>query len=513
MKLLRWLPAVALALLFSVNFVSAEQILLSDGRYLQGDVVEVKDDGFTFKLTESGGQVFLRWNQVDASLKKRLTNQQDPDENLNLEVMVPGTRLELIDGTVFEGDITPTTNGYRVKNFELTNGKVVAEDEVMEEGFIKDIMIEATVMMSPADVLKLAEEQRTPLETARQFYELARIADRMALYQEAKDYVILALASSPDSQLQARLTQYDTELEELIRQAAVLEMMVKAREQAKKKVFQTALNILTEAKDTFKPTEAVLAKVDATFAEIDLDFTKYVIDEWYKQMKPVATAYLKLKENKEILAPEAANYARRQMDLDIAEKIMGLVGGDDANDIKKRFMERFDLEDKKLIRLGVKKASFGETGFYQIVPYGHLQIAGKKPNEETPPAGGPGGRDRDGVSDPADGFQAAKKKEKEGDSKMPPLPDGITEDAIKEALKRALGEDDDEEEGSADAPKAGRPDTTRLAEKAPTFYPSLDEWWDKAGTSTRAKWMVAMYVVTEQSTRIQDWPDWDVKFK
>jgi hypothetical protein len=511
MKLFRWLPAVALALLFSVNFVSAEQILLSDGRYLQGDVVEVKDDGFTFKLTESGGQVFLRWNQVDASLKKRLTNQQDPDENLNLEVMVPGARLELIDGTVFEGDITPVANGYRVKNFELDNGKVVAEDEVMEEGFIKDIMIEAVVMMSPADVLKLAEEQRDPLETARQFYELARIADRMALYQEAKDYVILALASAPDSQLQARLTQYDTELEELIRQAAVLEMLVKAREHAKKKVFQTALNILTEAKDTFKPTDAVLAKVDSTYAEIDADFTKYVIDDWYKQMKPVATAYLKLKENKEITAAEAANWARRNMDLAVAEKIMGLVGGEDPNDIKKRFMERFTLEEAKLVRLGMKKASFGEGGFYQNVG-GHLQIAGKKPNEEPAADTPPRGRDRDDVDDPAEGFQTAKKKE--GDSKMPPLPDGITEDDIKEALKRALGEDEEEgEDGQADKPKAGRPDLNKLAEKAPTFYPSLDEWWDKSGTSTRVKWMVAIYVTSAGTMTIYDWPDWDVKFK
>ena len=513
MKLLRYMPAVVLALLFSVNFVSAEQILLTDGRYLQGTVVKdgVTEDGFSFKLTESGGTVFLRWNQVDASLKKRLTNQKDPDEDLNLEVVVPGMRLELIDGTMFEGDITQTGNGYKVKNFDLNNGKVIAEDEVMEEGFVKDIMIEAIVMMSPADVLKLAEEQRAPLETARQFYELARIADKMALYNDAQAYVTLALAANPDSQLQARLARYDTELAELIRQAAVLEMLVNAKAQAKKKVFQTALNILTEAKDTFKPTGVVLEKVDATYTELDEDFTEYVIDEWYKQMKPVATAFLKLKENKEITAPEAANYARRQMDVDIAEKIMVMVGGTDAQNIKDRFMGRFDLVEVKKIRLGVKKASFGETGFYQIVPYGHLEIAGKKPNE-TPPADGPSGRDRDGISDPADGFQAGKKKE--GNGKLPPLPDGITEDDIKEALKRAMGDEDEKaEETDGDAPDAGRPDTAKLAAEGAQYYPSLEDWWERAGTSTRAKWLVALYVVTEQSTRIESWKNWDVKFK
>jgi hypothetical protein len=504
MRLL-WLPAVALAFMLSFSYVSAEQILLSDGRYLQGDVVEVKEDGFTFRLTESGGEVFLRWNQVDAALKKRLTNQKDPDEGLNLEVMVAGARLELIDGTVYEGEITEVANGFRVKNFELNNGKVIPEDEVMEEGFIKDIQIDANVMLAPKDVLVLAEEQRAPLETARQYYEIARIADKLALYQEAKDYVTLALASGPDAQLQARLTQYDTELDELIRQAAVLDMLVKAREQAKKKVYQTALNILTEAKDTFKPTGPVLTKVDETYSELDAEFTKYVITEWYSQMKPVATAHLKLKENKEITAAEAANWSRRQMDVAITEKLAEMVGSEDPNDIKKRFMERFALEEAKTIRLNMKKASFGESGFYQLIG-GHLQIAGKKPTDD-PNANPDGrGRDRDGVNDPADGFQEGKKG-------GPKLPEGITEDDIKEALKRALGEDDDEGDAPKDQPKAGRPDLEKLAADAPTYYPSLDDWWAKAGTTTRAKWMCAVYVTSSGTMTIYEWPDWDVKFK
>jgi hypothetical protein len=512
-----WLPAIALALLLSINAISAEQILLSDGRYLQGTVVEVKDDGFTFKLTESGGQVFLRWNQVDAALKKRLTNQKDPDEGLNLEVMVAGARLELIDGTVYEGEISQVSNGYRVKNFELTNGKVIPDDEVMEEGFIKDIQIEATVMLAPKGVLTLAEEQRAPLETARQFYELARIADKLALYQEAMDYVTLGRASGPDAQLQARLTQYDTELDELIRQAAVLDMLVKAREQAKKKVFQVALNILTEAKDTFKPTGLVLTKVDETYEELDIAFTKYLFEEWYKQMKPVATAFLKLKENKEILAGEAANWARRQMDIEIAEKLAMMVGSEDPANIKERFMKRFDWEketDPKLkVRLGMKKVSFGETGFYTSVG-GHLEIGGKKATDDptaTPPRGP---RDRDDVSDPADGFQQGNKNNKEKTPKEKAEEEGndSTDDIIKEALKRAqeMIEPKDDEK---DVPKAGQPDVNKLREEAPSTYPSLDDWWAKTGTTTRAKWMCAVYVINSGTMTYYDWHNWDVKFK
>ncbi|MCZ7606508.1 MAG: hypothetical protein M5U25_10665 [Planctomycetota bacterium] len=516
MRFLRWIPVLILGVLFSTSFISAEQIRLADGRFLQGDVVEVKDDGFVFKLTESGGQVFLRWNQVDEGLKKRLTNQQDPDEGLNLEVTVPGARLELIDGTVYEGEITRVANGFRVKNADLPNGKVIGEDDVIEDGFVADIMIDAAVMMSEQQVLKLAETDREPLETARQYYELARIADKLALYQEAKDYVTLALASGPDSKLQARLTEYDTQLDELIRQAAVLELLVEARKQAKKKVFQGALNILDEAKNTYKPTGPVLAKVDDTYSELDLQFTRFVIDEWYKQMKPAARDYLRDKENKDVTVTEALNWARRQMDIAIQQRIMQIVGGTDPNDIKARFSQRFDLQTAKLVKLSMKKTGFGEDGFYQIVG-GHLPIAGKKPQSDsgTNPTPNPrdrrrppGGNDDDGFDDPADGYSFQAKKEGEGI----PLPDGISPDDIKDILKRALGKDEEGDSASGnDKPKVGKQDISHL--KVPDSVPSLTEWWDKAGTTTRNKWLVAVYVKFSGIMTVYELDDWDIKFK
>ena len=57
----------------------------------------------------------------------------------------------------------------------------------------------------------------------------ALCAKQAALYEQAKDYITLALASGPDSKLQARLSEYDNELDELIRQAAVLKLLVEAR--------------------------------------------------------------------------------------------------------------------------------------------------------------------------------------------------------------------------------------------------------------------------------------------
>ena len=343
--------------------------------------------------------------------------------------------------------------------------------------------------------------------------------DRLALYQEAKDYITLALASDPDNKLQARLTEYDSQLDELIRQAAVLKLLVEARKAAKKKIFQGALNILDEAKENYQPTGQVLKKVDDTYAEIDLDFSKFVISEWYKAMKGVARDWLKQKENKDVTVTEGANYARRQMDVDIQNKIMEEVGGTDPKDIKERFVNRFKLaeEPKNKLHLSMKKASFGEDGFYQGIVGGHLPIAGQKPNTDDnngnnkqPGRRGPnpGGKDRDGIDNPDDGFKFQDSKEGDGIK----LPEGVSPDDIKDILRRALGKDEEDKGDSKnDAPKLGKQDLSEL--KVPDYVPSLTEWWEKISTTSKAKWMVAVYVKYGGTMTPFEYDKWDIKYK
>lgn len=527
---MRLISRLALALLVSVTvagLAQAEQIRLSDGRYLQGDVLEVKEDGFTFKLTDTGGKVFLRWNQVDAGLKKRLTNDRDPDEGLNLDVLVRGARLELIDGTIYEGRITVSGNSYNVVNRENTRGRNVPASDVVEDGYVTDIMIDATSMFVESEVLRLAEEERSPLETARQFYELARIADRLGLYSEAKDYVTLALAASPDSKLEARLTAYDATLNELIRQKGLLTALVGARQLASKKKFQTALDALQLAKTEYKPTEGVLAKWDLTFAEIDLEFSKFVIVEWYKQMRPAIRA--KLKE-KGITISDCISWTRRDMDNVIQAKIADIVGSSTPDDIKKRFLNRFNLEAESKTKLSMKKASFGQDGFYGIVG-GHLPINGKKPDAGTPgstPGTGPGSSPRPGGRDgprPPGGRDGNVQPDWDGDgiirgqqfqegNKGRELPGGISPEQAAEWLKKiqeemAKGNNADKKDPGA--PQIGKQDISHL--KVPDTVPTLQEWWDKSSSTTKAKWLEAYYARYVGTMRVYELDDWNVKFK
>ncbi|MCF6227600.1 MAG: tetratricopeptide repeat protein [Planctomycetes bacterium] len=510
MKLRFFLPAIAVGLFLSTAFVSAEQIRLSNGKYLQGSFGEiVEDKGFYFKLTESGGKVFLRWSQVDESLKKRLLNKKDPTEDLNLEVLVVGSRLELLNGEIFEGDIKKSGNSYEVTNMEFERGKTVSAEEVIEDGFVEDIQIDAATVMPGVEVLALAEERRSP-ESARQFYELARIADRLALYEAARDYVSLALASSPESDLEAHLTEYQTKLEELIRQRQILQEIVNAKALTKKKKFQLALDLMDQAKTDHNPTDIVLDKWQEIYDEIDLDFTKFVIKDYYKRMKPAAREYLKKKREIDLTVQEALNWARRQMDVEIQTLIADTVGSEDVKDIKKRFSTRFDLETEKIVRLSTRKESFSKTGFYQIVG-GNLPIAGKKPapkkeankNNDTGRRF-PRRRDRDGIGDAQDADQ--------GFQGVPELPEGISPDDIRDILEKlGKGSKGSEKGKNGKAPKIGKQDISKL--KIPSSVPPLANWWAKASKTTRASWLMAVYVRYGNTMRVIKLDDWNVKYK
>jgi tetratricopeptide (TPR) repeat protein len=462
---------VLVTLLLAFGAVQAEQIRLADGRLVQGAVLEVKEDGFYFRLTETGGRVFLRWSQVDAGLKARLTNDRDPDEGLNLMVVLQGARLELVDGTAYEGRVTEAPGGYRVFNRELpASGRFVATEDVAEDGYIPDVEIDANVMMSEREVLALAEEQRSSTESARTLYELARIADNLGLFAEARDYVALALAAAPDARLESRLTAYDAGLEKLIQQQGLLVALGEARQLSRRKRFQQAIAVLEAAKNEFKPEGEVLEKYEQTAVQIDQDLTLFVIDEWYKQLRSVVRD--KSRE-RGLSVSDAMNWARRDMTMEICRRIAEVVGSDDPSDMQARFAQRFTLETEGRVRLSVQRASFGLDGFYQIVG-GHLPVAGRQPVAPAPANRDDGPRDdprrrpppRNNSVKPGQYSQEFENLDSAGAFQVRPAP-------------------------SSEPQPRGRTDVSHL--RVPPVVPSMNEWWERAGAPTRARWLTAFY--------------------
>lgn len=527
----------------------ARQIRLSDGRFLQGDVVSKNDDGFTFKLTESGGKIFLRWNQVDDALRKELRNEREPDEGLNLKVEVKGSRLELLTGEVFEGNINKASGGFLVINRTTPkNGRLIQVDESEVKEFQRDVDIAATVMMTEEEALKLAERQREPLERAQQHYELALIAERFGLYESAKEYVTSGLGASPDKKLQAVLEAFGTRMDELIRQRELLGALAKAKKEAREKRFKAALELLKEVKKEFKPQGEVLVTFEKAEKEIDEDYTAHVVDQWYKVMRTVA--YNKTKE-RGLTVQSALNWARTQMDAEIQNHIATKCGGD-ANDIKRRFTGR--NRDK----ISMKRCSFFEDGYYDIVS-GHLPSVGRKavatdnsdenplrrddrPRDERSRDDRPR-RDREDryvkpltdkdfeeirkaleeLKDDADwgDFQAAPPR---SDKPAPPSSSGTpsgNKDAKEEDTKKQMeelirrwreGAGNPSGNGAAPPPNPSvRPDNSGL--QVPATVRSIEEWWTLISRQRKADWMVACYVTMGQTMTVYERRYWEVKFK
>lgn len=541
--IIKLLPVLLLTLTIT-SIARAEQIKLVDGRFLQGDVKEIDDNGFKFRLTETGGEVYLRWNQVDSGLKKRLLNETDPDEGLDLTVVVNGSRLETLDGRVFIGDITETDQGYRVVNLKNKRGVVVPHDEVAPDGLIQDVEIDARNVLEDDEVLKLAEENRAPVETARQYYELARIADKLSFFPEAKDYVTLALAADPDEKLEAVLTEYQTKLEDLIRQSQILDVIKDARALAKKDVFFQALKLMNDKKEEYQPTGSVLEKFDEAYNDLDLEYSEFVIDQWYSSMKKVASA--KARE-KELSVQEAFSWTRRQMTDDILNDIAGIVGvetqtdgvgmvtfdSSGVTDIRARFDKRFELEYQKLVKLRKHKADFTKDGFYSVVG-GHLPAAGKRPqadrsDDRSKKDGRARNRDADGrrigprenrsVAPPTekeieDFLKALGDADSDGLQDAPKLPPGISEDDVKDILRKVregLKKMENEDGGNGKVGTAGGQDISHL--KVPDVVPSLVDWWEDEGRSTKTKWLIAAYVKFSGTMQILEYKDWKITYK
>jgi tetratricopeptide (TPR) repeat protein len=517
MRTVTLLVACALVLFLSASLTQAEQIRLADGRYLQGEVVEVKDNGFMFRRTDTGGRVFLRWGQVDDSLKRRLTNQRDPDEDLNLEVMVEGARLELLDGTIYEGQITLNRSSYQVINRDFPRGRNVPASEVAEDGFIPDIMIEAVAMMSEEDALDLAVSRREPLEMSQQYYELARIADIYGLYERAKDFVTTALSMNPEPQLEVRLSEYEVQLDELIRQQGVLEALTEARQLARRRQFQTALNTLDEAHTEYNPTDGVLARWQTTRDEIDIEFNEHVIRDWHSQVRSVIRR--KVREDN-LTVQEAMAWARRQLDVEVMERIAETVGSDNTNDIRVRFNARHQLERAGIIRrLTTHRASFGQDGFYTIVG-GHLPVAGRQPSQNPgdarerererprrPGGGGGGGGNRNMDHDSgtvADALKDLQFQQRRGGG-------GGAAGEIQDLLDRLGGGEGREGGRGEDGGGIGRQDLSHL--RVPNTVPPLNEWWERASTARKASWLTAFYAINGGTMQVVDLSDWNVRYK
>jgi tetratricopeptide (TPR) repeat protein len=506
--------------------VDAEQIRLSDGRIIQGEMVgQPTDQGFTFRLTQTGGQAFFRWSQINPDDEARLRNIRDPDAGIQLIVYIPGDRLNLEFGEPIEGKVDRMADHWLVTNARYRSGRRVPLDEVDErEPVQRGVMIDARVMHRPPKVLELYEAANEA-ESAHDWYVAARIAEHMGLLAEAKERLDRCLDMGPTSLLLATAEQMRMRLEELIKQEAVLKLMAEVRDVADSGAYALAIQMLDNTLKTAKPTGAIKDALDNLKVDIDREYTDWVIKELHSFASSAARSWVREKAGRgsQTTVVEAMTYARRPMHLDVLREMATLARGvgspeelADATltaDINNRFRLRLTEEDR-IKRLKNRSANFTRDGWYQAVG-GNLPNAGKRRSDpapgqgQQPPrfprgadgsrppgAGGGGGGGGRGIpwEDGFGGFQDAPPEGGEGGGGQGEIdPDAIAEviERFRRNQERAEQPPVTQEGGPRGPSRAYEPNDPNM--RVPEIVPSHQEWWERLGTSARIRFLLAVY--------------------
>lgn len=489
----------------SVTPISAEQIQLSNGRFIQGEIISTDDQGFRFKMVETGGEVFLRWSQVHADDRDRIQNVQDPDADLQdvFVVRTKGDRIELISGEIYEGKITydPSYKFYTVSNARYSAYKIEEED-VLEDSYKQGVDIDASNLLEPAEILALKQEQSPP-ESAQDYYELARLAEHLGLYRDSKSFIEECLAASDVSANLSDVAEgWNATLDELIRNETLLQVATQARELARKRKFQPALDGIRELVEQAELSGKIKDEMDRAYNEIDEAYTEYVADEWFDKARKLISKNCK-KDYSEF--SEALGFVRGQVDQFVMAEIAEEVGNEEhpaePQQIYQRFLSRLEgLKDdpEKMKKLKTRRADFGKNGWYELVG-GNIPNGGnmQQPNNGNGNGNGNNGnfpngfprRDRDGVDDASDGFQDRGGRGGNGGGGQGASGEIDPADIVGEIIKR-MGEG-----GGSSGGDGGIDDLTKPEmPEPPENRPAITVWWEDESWTKRKNWLMAYYV-------------------
>lgn len=530
----------------------SEQVRLNNGKYIQGSIVSFDDKGFTMKLTSNGGKVTFRWSQVHQNEKKRILNLVDPDKDLVLEVKVEGDRIELDNGKILEGKLSGGGSSYKLVNLRNPRGITIDASEIAtptDRYIQKGVMIDARSVMTPAEILTMQVETKSS-DKAEDLYYLARLAEHLGLYEEAKTYTDDCLAASPSPTLQKSALSLQGSLEELLRQKALLAAIDEANELAEQDQYPAALKVLDAVLQQAKPEGIVGEKLQDERNLIDNKYTAYVVELWYDEIPVRTREWLKDDENEDATVNEAMSYTRSNLRRDIVAAILTKIPGAEERDVLQRFAARLNKENETLQDMlpRRRRASFKESGWYDVVPGGKLPRGGlevqqpnandnqqnngrnnnNRRNNNSNNRRNNSGRDglpdssSDGFNSPVtenESFQEGRRRRPsgnggQGSGRLPETPEDVKDiiDAARKAAEEAAAAaaaKNQEEQDNGNKRKTYDENDRRMQVKAPVK--SLEKYWESMSTGRRVKWLEAFYVRMSRDMRWEE-DYWDLRY-
>jgi tetratricopeptide (TPR) repeat protein len=248
-----------LLLLASPAFAGSDQdtVRLKSGRVLTGIVVveDSNKEGFTVQRWDTGGMVFVHWNQISEAERNRLVNRVP--EARPMGIMLDGVRAMTAGRDVV---------GILVKE-DAGNLQIKTKDSKAP------IQVPKSALLRPQESLKIAEAEAysademvdSRLAKANEkdyaaMLELGRFAASMRLYERAKEFYSKAAAddASKKDEIEAVITQNDT----MIKEGKAAALVAQVKEYVETIEFAKALETVKKLNSEYGDTEVAKQNKD-----------------------------------------------------------------------------------------------------------------------------------------------------------------------------------------------------------------------------------------------------------
>ncbi len=362
---------------FCVVFAPAahpDLVTLRDGRPLLGEVKSASEEEFTMHLFD-GGQLTVPWERVIERDVLRLQKRFGFIADEEAELTVPGVRIVLEDGNVFEGALLEPKRPDSV-HLKLADGpREFPSSRIVS---VEEVDVSALEAYTPRQLYQRHVDEHGEPQTPQGHMDFAAHSQRIGDYEKALEHLETLQEEFPEFKAEGVRLQKEAVL--VIRsQQEAISLFDEVRAAAHRKQYDRAMAALEKLQADF-PESPILEKVERygltserlVAARRELDRER-VASRYFYWMRDVA---MDKAREEELTLSEVKSYAQREMADDISERVAS--------------SEQFTAEEVK--ELWAERESF----LKRRTSYGNGTFLVEKPKKKAKPSTQNRGRDRRG---------------------------------------------------------------------------------------------------------------------
>ena len=328
---------LALALVGAVALPGvAELLTLRDGRPLMGEIQSATEREVRIRLFD-GGQLTIPWEEIIERDAYRLQKRLGFIAEEETEFRIPGLRLTLEDGSVYEGVSLPARRA-GVVAIKLESGpREFPESRV---SMIEEIAVRALDAYTPRQLYTRRLSEAEP-QTAEDHFGIVAFCQKIGDYEKALEHLETLETDFPEFKAEGVRLQKET-VKVLLSQQEAVNLFDDVRKSAYRKMYDRALESLTKLEEGYPDSPLLEKIVRYRLTRPQLEAQKRGLDRervtsrYYHWMRELATQKVR---DREMTLAEAKSYAERELADDIAAKVAETEGFE-VDEVKELFAER-----------------------------------------------------------------------------------------------------------------------------------------------------------------------------